>query len=204
MSQSNRARVGLIVLAIAIVAGVGVLIWSSRSDDSANGDDTARGGDESARPHEERDRVPSSPEPDRGRSEAAGEAKAPPPAGESLHDRLGGREAIHAMTGKLLEAVQTNEVMMANDKIRARAEKVNVRELHQRITDYVCREAGGPCRYTGRPMKDYLVQLELTAAEWDAAAGVIAAVLTEMNVPDQEAEKLAAIFGALRDSVADD
>jgi hemoglobin len=201
MSQSNSARVGLIVLAIAVVAGVGVFVWSSRSDDSddsGKGGDAAKGADERARLDKERQRVPSTT-PDKGGNEAAGETTAPPPTGDSLHDRIGGREAIHAMTGKLLEAVQTNEVMMANEEIMERAKNVNVRELHQRITNYVCREAGGPCKYTGRPMKDYIVPLKLTPTEWNAAAKDVADVLTEMKVPDQEAEKLMAIFAGLRD-----
>jgi hemoglobin len=180
------------VLAIAVFAGVGVLLWISRSDD------TARGTDESAQNQTEPERAPL---PALGGDDAAGEAT-PPPAGEALHDRLGGRKAIFAMTGKLLEALQKNEVIMANDKLRQIAERVNVRKLHERLTNFVCKEAGGPCKYTGRPMKEYIAQLNLTSAEWDAVDGDLAAVLTELQVPDKEAQELMALFAALRDDSA--
>ncbi len=103
------------------------------------------------------------------------------------------------MTGKLLEAVQKDDVIMANEKVSEVAKRVNVRELHERLTNFVCKEAGGPCKYTGRPMKDYLAQLELTPAEWDAITNDFAAILTEMKVPEQDAEELKTLFGALED-----
>jgi len=190
MSQSGRARVGGVVLAIAVVAGVGVLVWRSRSDD------TGKGGEQGARIQTEPVRAP---RPRLGGDDPAKEPTTTPAAGGSLHDRLGGREAIHVMTGKLLEAVQKDEVIMANEKVREVAKRVNVRELHQRLTNFVCKEAGGPCNYTGRPMKDYLAQLELTSAEWDAVTKDFAAILTEMKVPEQEAEELKALLGALED-----
>ncbi len=189
MSQSGRARVGAVVLAIAVVAGVGVLVWRSQSDD------TGKGGEQGARIQQEPERAPP---PGLGGDDAAGEPTTAPAAGGSLHDRLGGREAIHVMTDKLLEAVQKDEVIMANEKVREAAKRVNVRELHQRLTNFVCKEAGGPCNYTGRPMKDYLAQLQLTSAEWDALTKDLAAILTEMKVPEQEAEELEALFGALQ------
>jgi hemoglobin len=195
MSQFKSARVGIAVLAIAVIAGVGLLLWVSRSDD------TATGAEAGARSQEERARTPA-PELEKGGDEAAGQTKVPPPAGEALHDRIGGREAIHAMIGKLLEAVQRNQVIMANEKVREAAKRVNVRKLHQRITNYLCKEAGGPCKYTERPMKEYLAQLELTSAEWDALDEELVAILAEMKVPESEAQELMALIDALEDDSA--
>lgn len=191
MSQSNSARVGVLVLAIALVAVVGVLVWRSRSDD------TARAAEKGTPVHKDRDRGPL-PRLDNGGDEAGGEAK-PQPAGGSLHDRLGGREAIHAVVGKLLEAALNNQVLMANERVKVVAKRVNVRKLHQRITNFVCKQAGGPCKYTGRPMKDYVAQLKLTSADWDALETDFANVLAEIKVPKREAQELIALFGALRD-----
>lgn len=192
MGQSKRAGVGVMVLAIAVIGAVGVLIWRSQSDDTTRGAEGKRAqsekqGERASRPGLEQDG-----------DEAAENAETPPSAGGSLHDRLGGRDAIHAVTGKLLEAAQKNEVIMANEKLREVAKRVNVRELHHRVTDYVCREAGGPCKYTGRPMKEYIAQLELSSAEWDAIHKDLAAVLAELQVPEPEARELRAIFAGLQ------
>lgn len=190
MGQSNAARIGITVLVIALAAGVVALVWSSRSDDGdTEGDQSARG------PTEPEHSPPPALE---SRTDAAAE-EAPSPEGGSLHDRLGGREAIFAMTGKLLEAAQKNPVIMANERVMTAAKRVNVRKLHQRLTNYVCKEAGGPCTYTGRPMKDYLVPLALTSAEWDAMEEAFAALLAEMSVPEREARELEAILRGLRD-----
>lgn len=188
MSESNRARIGVLV-AIALIAGVGVFVWLSRSNDSA------KSGTEGART-DQRDR-PTRPTLEQPADAAATEVEPPPAAGGTLHERLGGREAIHRVNGKLLEALRTNSTLMANERVREVAKRVNVRELHQRLTNFLCKQAGGPCRYRGRPMKAYLAQLALTAAQWEAMEKELAQVLAGMKVPEREAKELLALVAAL-------
>jgi len=182
------------VLAVAVVAVVGVLVWRSQSGDTGQ-KGAAR---KDAQIEKARERGPA-PALETGGDEAEAPLVGDAGPGGALYDRLGERKAIKEIVGKLLEAATRNPVIMANEKVLAAARKVNVRELQSRFTNYICKQAGGPCKYSGRPMKEYLAQLELTPAEWDAANDVFAAVLTEMSVPEQEAEELMAIFRALAD-----
>jgi hemoglobin len=201
MSASGTTRVGLAALAFAVVAVVIVLLWRSRGDGSGErtatgaaggaevnsarvqNHDGARGGGQTRQPRDLETNLP------------------PPPGDGSLHDRLGGRPGIRVLTGNLLDVVKDDEAIMANENIRAAAPQINVRLLHDHLVDFVCKEAGGPCEYTGGSITDIVAPLKITAAEWDAVEKKFAALLPEMKVPEREAQELMAVLGALEPDV---
>jgi hemoglobin len=186
MSESRPARIGVVVLAIAMVAVVIVLAWRSRGD-PADG-----AGPESAPGQKGGSAKPPS----------AGERRMQPALGAgSLHDRLGGRPGIRVLAGNLLDAVKNNAVIMANEHVQTALPRLNVRALHDHLTDFVCKETGGPCEYTEGRIRDAVAPLQITAAEWDAAAKDFAAVLNAMKVPEREAQELLTVLGALADEI---
>jgi hemoglobin len=186
MSEPRTARIGVVVLAFALVAVVIVLAWRSRGDPAKGAEPengSAKGGDQAKPP-------------------PARETRTQPALGEgSLHDRLGGRPGIRVLAGNLLDAVKNNEVIMANQNVQEAFPRLNVRVLHDHLTDFICKETGGPCEYTGGSIRDAVAPLKITAAEWEAAANDFAAVLTAMKVPEREAQELLAVLGALEDEI---
>lgn len=201
MNEPRTARARFLVPALVAVALVIVAVWLFRRNDAA------RGAEPSGQPRAEREdepvrgEAPPPPPTQRMTRPPAEEATTPPPAAASLHDRLGGRSALHALAGKLLDVVQRNEVIMANVNLRAVLATVDARLLHDHITNFLCKATGGPCQYTGRTMKDSHAHLKITSAEWDAMIDDLAVVLVDLEVPAREAQELMELIGALEDDI---
>ncbi len=197
MSASRATRVALTVLAFAAVI---VLVWRVRGDGSGRGTATGAAAGAEAKSV----RVPNHDGARGGgqtRQPRAMETLPAPLGGGSLHDRLGGRPGIRVLTGNLLDVVNDDEVIMADETIQAAAARINVRLLHDHLVDFVCKETGGPCEYTGGSITEIVAPLQITAGGWDAVARSFAAVLTEMKVPKREAQELMAVLDALEPEV---
>ena len=86
---------------------------------------------------------------------------------KSLYQRLGGYDAIAAVTDDLI-------VQLANDKLIAPfltgLSNDSKKKLRQHFVDFLCAAAGGPCVYTGRDMKTSHAGLGITSAQWDSSA----------------------------------
>ena len=132
----------------------------------------------------------------------AEEAKTPPAEPEkSLFERLGGRENISVVSQKLLDAVGKNEILNKNPKIKAARDTVDMKQLHEHVTNFVCKATGGPCEYTGRTMTESHVHLNISKEEWDAMGADFKAILDEMKVGPQDQEELMALIGRLENQI---
>jgi hemoglobin len=127
----------------------------------------------------------------------AEEVKPPAEEVKSLYERLGGREAIAAVSQKVLDSVDKNEVLQKNEAIVAARKKVDPKQLHEHLTNFVCKATGGPCEYTGRTMTESHVHLNISKEEWDAMGADFKAILDEMKVGPKEQEELMALIGSL-------
>src|SRR5438046_10666667 len=85
--------------------------------------------------------------------------------------------------------------------------KPRVNETHQRfppagfkylVTEMVCWAAGGPQKYTGRPMYESHKEMKITAPEWQAFMDDLQQTLEKFGVPAQEQGELKAIVESKR------
>jgi len=123
----------------------------------------------------------------------AAAAEASNAARDTLYKRLGGYDAIAAVTddflGKLLA-----EPRFA--KFFTGASTDSKQRIRQHIVDQLCMATGGPCLYTGRTMKAAHVGLGITEEDWNVAVGDLVATLDKFRVPVAEQGELAAILRA--------
>ncbi|HYM00229.1 MAG TPA: group 1 truncated hemoglobin, partial [Blastocatellia bacterium] len=89
-----------------------------------------------------------------------------PQGKHSLYHRLGGYDAIAAVTDDFIGRLATDKdlgkffVGLSDDS------KKHVRQL---VVDQLCAATGGPCVYVGRSMKESHHGLGITDGEWDIA-----------------------------------
>jgi hemoglobin len=69
------------------------------------------------------------------------------------------------------------------------------------VTALVCEVTGGPCKYTGRTMKESHEKLNISQPEWDAMVGEFKATLDKFKVPQREQQELIAIVGSTRNDI---
>jgi hemoglobin len=116
-------------------------------------------------------------------------AKAP------LYQRLGGLKGITMVVDDFIDRLVVNETLNRNPAIDAGRQSSPPPYLKFQVSQMVCQATGGPCKYTGKGMKESHVHLNITAKEWDVMAGEFQRSLDKFRVPPAEQEELFAIVG---------
>ena len=120
---------------------------------------------------------------------------------KSLYDRLGGVYAIATVVDDFIERLLVNDVLNANHAIKEARDRVPKAGLKHRVTEMVCMATGGPCKYTGRTMKESHKHLNITGKEWDAMVADFKVTLNKFNVPEKEQNELIAIVGSTKKDI---
>lgn len=116
---------------------------------------------------------------------------------KSLYDRLGGKDAITAVVD-----VFANRVV-ADPRVNGRFASVDLKRFKMLNVELVCEATGGPCKYSGRDMKNTHKGMRISQAEFDITAGHLAATLKKFKVPKQERGELLEIIGSLRKDIVE-
>lgn len=126
-------------------------------------------------------------------------AFAQPPAKPSLYKRLGGYDAIAAVSDDFLGRLAADKQL--SRFLTGRSED-NMKHLRQMFVDQMCAVTGGPCIYIGRDMKTTHKGMGITEADWTAAVNDLVATLDKFKVGgDERAELLAAVSSLKKDIV---
>jgi hemoglobin len=106
-------------------------------------------------------------------------AATPALAKDTLYKRLGGYDAIAAVTdsflGKLAADPKLGRFFVGHGATSSA-------EIRQMIVDFICNKTGGPCLYTGRSMLDAHTGLKITEEDWTKSVGAFVAVMAEFKV----------------------
>ena len=117
----------------------------------------------------------------------------------SLYKRLGGYDAIAAVTDDFLGRLTTDPQLK---RFFVGHSTDSLKQIRQHIVDFLCQATGGPCAYHGRDMKTAHAGLGITEDDWTATVKDLTATLDKFNVPEKEkGEVLAAISGLKGDIV---
>lgn len=121
------------------------------------------------------------------------------PKEKSLYERLGGYDAIAAVTDDFIGRLIKDDKFA---KFFVGASNDSKKRIRQHIVDFLCMATGGPCAYNGRSMKTAHEGLMITKEEWDASVKHLTATLDKFKVPEKEkGEVLAAVGGLEKDIV---
>ena len=121
-----------------------------------------------------------------------------PAASQSLYSRLGGYDAIVAVTKDFIGRLATDPQLSRfftglNDTSKARV------EAH--VIDFLCLATGGPCIYTGQDMKTAHTGLHITEADWNASAAHLTETLNKFKVPQKEQDEVMTAIGGLKGDI---
>jgi hemoglobin len=119
----------------------------------------------------------------------------------SLYERLGGAYSIATVVDDFIERLLVNATLNANPAIKEARARVPKAGLKFHVTTLVCEVSGGPCKYTGRTMKESHERLNITQAEWDAMVADFEATLKKFNVPQREQQELITIVGSTKNDI---
>ena len=124
-------------------------------------------------------------------------ATAEPTAAKALllYERLGGLKGITMVVDDFIDRLVVNETLNRNPAVNGGRQSSPAPYLKFQVSQMVCQATGGPCKYTGKGMKESHVHLNITEKEWDVMAGEFQRSLDKFKVPAAEQKELFAIVG---------
>lgn len=110
-------------------------------------------------------------------------------AGKSLYDRLGGMDAIKAVVKDFVE-----EKVAKDTRINSFFANADIAGLEKKLVDQICEASGGPCKYTGKNMKEAHTGMGVAGKDFDALVEDLVKTLDQFKVGEKEKADL---LGAL-------
>jgi hemoglobin len=120
------------------------------------------------------------------------------PSGKSLYDRLGGVDAIKLVVKDFVE-----EQVAKDPRINARFANTDIPKLEDHLSNQICEASGGPCKYTGRSMKESHTGMGVTEADFNALVEDLKKSLAKFNVPQAEQDELIGALAKMHDDIVE-
>jgi hemoglobin len=129
--------------------------------------------------------------------------KPAPSAKPSLYERLGGLYPISAVVDDFIERVYVNPTLNANPNIAKARSDLRKAGLKVHVANLVCMVTGGPCKYTGKGMKEAHANFHITPNEWQALLVDFRASLDKYKVPAAEQKELVDIVESTKPDIVE-
>ena len=126
---------------------------------------------------------------------------APPQAGgqdQSLYKRLGGYDALAAVTDDFLGRLATDP---QTKRFFTGFSTDSQKRIRNHVIDFLCNATGGPCAYTGRDMKTAHTGLHITEDDWQNSVKALTATLDKFKVPDKEKSEVLSAISSLKGDI---
>lgn len=121
-------------------------------------------------------------------------------SGDSLYRRLGGYDALAAVTDDFITRLATDKTLGRFFVGASDNSKMRIRQL---VLDQLCAATGGPCVYIGRDMKTAHKGLGITEEDWNIAVKHLVATLTKFKVPEKEQKEVAEALAGLKKDIVE-
>ena len=119
-------------------------------------------------------------------------------AQKSLYDRLGGLKGITVVVDDFVNRLVANKELNKNPAINAGRKSAPAPYLKFQVSQMVCGVTGGPCKYTGKAMKESHAHLNISEKEWGVMAAEFKKTLDKFKVPAAEQKELFDIVGTTK------
>ena len=121
-------------------------------------------------------------------------------AQESLYKRLGGYDAIAAVTDDFIGRLATDKVL---SRFFAASSDDTKHKIRQHIVDLLCNVTGGPCIYMGRTMKDAHKGMKISESDWTITVRLLIESLNKFKVPQKEQDDFLAIVSSVKKDIVE-
>jgi hemoglobin len=118
--------------------------------------------------------------------------------GQSLYKRLGGYDALAAVTDDFLGRLATDP---QTKRFFVGFSTDSQKRIRNHVIDFLCNATGGPCAYTGRDMKTAHTGLHITEDDWQNSVKALTATLDKFKVPDKEKNEVLSAISSLKGDI---
>ena len=122
------------------------------------------------------------------------------PKTPSLYTRLGGYDAIAAVTDDFIGRLAADKQL---SRFFAGHSQDSLMKIRQHVVEFLCNATGGPCVYMGRDMKTAHKGMGITESDWDLTVKALVATLDKFKVPEKEKGEVLAAVGPLKAQIVE-
>jgi hemoglobin len=115
----------------------------------------------------------------------------------SLYERLGGAEGVTAIANSLIDRVA------ADPRLGRSFEDTNLQRIKTLLAEQICDLSGGPCHYSGDPMKEVHAGLHISEAEFYGMVAVLRDILHERHVSMGATNELLRILAPMKRTIVE-
>ena len=119
---------------------------------------------------------------------------------KTLHERLGGYDAITAVANDLLPRLNVDPEL---GRFWAHRGEDGVKREKQLLIDFLCASTGGPMYYRGRDMVLTNRGMPISESDWNVFLGHAAATLAKFQVPEAEQREVVAFVQSLKKEIVE-
>ena len=129
-------------------------------------------------------------------------AQAPAPSQEppTLYKRLGGYDALAAVTDDFVGRLVADKQL---SRFFSGVSTDSRKRIRQLVLDQLCAATGGPCIYIGRSMRTSHEGLGITEEDWKISVKLLTDTLDKFKVPKAEKDDLFKILITLRPDIVE-
>jgi hemoglobin len=121
----------------------------------------------------------------------------PSAAAASLYERLGGAPAIHAIATTLIDRVSSDPRLGRSFK------GAKLSHIKEKLDEQLCELTGGPCRYTGDPMRETHAGQHITEAEFYGMVDTLRTILRERHTRLRETNELLRLLAPMKRDIVE-
>lgn len=113
----------------------------------------------------------------------------------TLYNDLGGLEVLTKVVDDTLA------LALADERIKDTFKNSDMKRLAKMLTEQFCELSGGPCKYSGDPMKEVHQGLALNNMHFNALVEDLQAAMDKANIPSRTQNKLLALLAPMQRTV---
>jgi len=117
--------------------------------------------------------------------------------GTSLYERLGGTEAMHAIADTLIDRV------VADPHLNRSFRGSKIPRIKDKLAEQLCDLTGGPCRYSGDPMRETHAGHHVTEADFYGMVEQLRGILRERHVGIADSNELLRLLAPMKRDIVE-
>jgi hemoglobin len=125
---------------------------------------------------------------------------APAPMQKSLYERLGGYDAIAAVSDDFIGRLGKSKIL---GRFVVGLSDDSKKKLRQHFVDFICNVTGGPCLYLGRDMKTAHTGLGINEKDWAEGVKLLGETLDHFKVPMPEKNEVVGAVASLKKDIVE-
>lgn len=121
---------------------------------------------------------------------------------KTLYDNLGKKKGITAVVDDFVGRCAADSRINGFFKATA-ADPARLAKFKMNLVDQICQASGGPCKYTGKSMKEAHAGMGVSTADFNALVEDLVAALDKFKVAEADKNALLGVLGPMKSDIVE-